>query len=132
MRTVWSFFIALLVSMLASQLVAQQLAIWFRSREEFIAVMALLLLFTIVSIVVFSLVFVVKDAAPRAIDRAALVLGVFAAMAVAAATLFGMSQSAWALPSPYDLKLIAEILPPALIAVAVQWWFVRRRSAKGA
>ena len=126
MKAVWSFFLALLMSTFLSQVVAQQLAVMFHSQEEFIAVMALLLLFAVISIVVLSLVFVVKKAAAVSLNRAVIGLAAFAILTIAAMTIFGMSQSDWTVPSSYDLKLIAEILFPALIVVAVQWWFVRR------
>jgi uncharacterized membrane protein required for colicin V production len=130
MRTVWSFLLALFMSVFLSQIVAQQLAVLFHSSEEFIAVMALLLLFAVICIVVLSLAFVTRHGAAKSLNRASIGLFGFAVLAVAAATIFGMSQSGWALPSPYDLKLIVEILLPALIVVVVQWWFVHRCFAK--
>ena len=130
MRTVWSFLLALVMSVIASQLVAQQLAIMFHSREEFIAVMALLFVFAFICIVALSLVFVTTHGARTSLNRAAIGLSAFALVAIIAATIFGMSQSAWAWPSPYDLKLIAEILFPALVCVVTQWWFVRKRFVK--
>lgn len=132
MRAVWSFFLALLMSVLLSQIVAQQLAVAFHSQEEFIAVMALLLLFAVICVVVLSLVFVTRHGAAASLKAALIGLSGFAVFATAAMTIFGMSQSDWALPSPYDLSLIAEILIPAFVVVAVQWWFVRRRFAKTA
>ncbi len=126
MRAVWSFLLALFVSVLVSQVVAQQLAIMFHSQEEFIAVMALLLLFAVVCLVVFSLVLLGGGGTATSLNRTAIGLALFALLASAAMTVFGMSQSDWTVPSPYDLKLIAEIVLPALVVVAVQWWFVRR------
>ncbi len=126
MRAVWSFLVALFVSVLVSQVVAQQLAIMFHSQEEFIAVMALLLLFAVVCLVAFSIALLAGSGTAKSLNRTAIGLALFALLASAAMTVFGMSQSDWTVPSPYDLKLIAEIIFPALVIIAVQWWFVRR------
>jgi hypothetical protein len=129
MRTFFSFLLALLASLLVSQLVAQALAIQFHSREEFIGVMALLFLFNILSILVLSLVYLLARAlAP--LNRAAVVLLALVVAATVALTVFGMSQSNWAWPGGYDVKLIAEILFPALLVVIVQWALLRRRLIK--
>lgn len=126
MRAVWSFLIALFVSAIVSQAVALQLAIAFHSQEEFIAVMALLLLFAVVCLVVFSVVLLAGGGTGKSLNRTAIGLALFAFLMIAAMTIFGMSQSDWSVPSSYDLQLIAEILIPALLVVAVQWWFIRR------
>ncbi|MBX9712067.1 MAG: hypothetical protein K2X60_13625 [Xanthobacteraceae bacterium] len=132
MRTFFSFLLALLASLFVSQIVAQMLAIQFHSREEFIAVMALLFLFAIVCIVVLSLAYLFGGNGVALLDRVSLVLSGLVVTVTIALTIFGMSQSDWAWPGPYDFKLIAEILFPALLVVAVQWALLRRRRARAA
>lgn len=130
MRTFFSFLLALMASLLVSQFAAQMLAIQFKSREEFIAVMALLFLFATACIVVLALVYLFGRTI-FVLNRAALAMSAFVLTASVALTIFGMSQSAWAWPGEYDLKLIAEFLFPALLVVAVQWALLRRRMARG-
>jgi hypothetical protein len=129
MRTFFSFLLALMASLFVSQIVAQMLAIQFKSREEFIAVMALLFLFAVVCIVILALVYAI-GASVASLNRASLILSGLVIAVTAALTVFGMSQSNWAWPGDYDLKLIAEILFPALLVVAVQWALLHRRIAR--
>lgn len=128
MRTFGSFTWALLLSLILSQVVAQQLAIYFGAREEFIAVMALLMLFALISIVVFAIVFAVSDGqAP--LNRTALALVGVAVASVLAVMLFDVASNGFRQFDRAELQIFTEILFPALIVVLIQWWRVRRRRA---
>lgn len=128
MRTFGSFTWALLLSLILSQIVAQQLAIYFGAREEFIAVMALLMLFALISIVVFAIVFAVSDGqAP--LNRTALALVGVAVASVLTVMLFDVASNGFRQFDRAELQIFTEILFPALIVVLIQWWRVRRRRA---
>ena len=127
MRTFWSFVWAFFLSLMVSQIVAQQLAVYFKAREEFIAVMALLIIFTFVSIAIFAVVFVASKS-PAALGKTAFVLAGFAIASVAAVVLFDIATSGWKQFDANELQLCAEILFPAVIVVVIQWWRVRRRA----
>ncbi|HEY0236047.1 MAG TPA: hypothetical protein VGC86_13480 [Afipia sp.] len=127
MRTFGSFTFALLLSLLLSQTVAQQLAVYFRAREEFIAVMAILIILAFVSIAIFAIVFAVSGK-PVSLDRAAFAIAGIATLCVLAMLLFGAATSGWTLPGAADMQACTELLVPAWIVVAVQWWIVRHRA----
>ncbi len=124
MKTFASFVLALLLSVLVSQFVAQQLAVYFRTREEFIAVTALLVIFALACIAIFAILFHVS-AQVVPIDRAAFAIAGFAVLAVLAVLLYSTVTGGRKLPNAGDLQISAEILFPALIVVAIQWWMVR-------
>jgi hypothetical protein len=115
--------------MFLSQLVAQQLAVAFKAREEFIAVMLFLIVFSLVTIAVLGIVWRVGKT-PHALDMAALVMVAIALAATLGIMLAGMSITAWKPPSLDDWHIAIEMVLPALLAVAVQWWLVRRRRVR--
>lgn len=129
MRTFWSFVWAFFLSLMVSQIVAQQMAVYFKAQEEFIAVIMLLIIFTVVSLAIFAIVFVVGKS-PAALDKTAFILAGIAIASVAAIALFDFATNGWKQLDIKELQLCAEIMTPAVIVVAAQWWVVRRRALR--
>jgi hypothetical protein len=125
MRAFATFALAMFLSMVGAQFVAQMLAIRFGAREEFIAVMVVLGAFAVVSIAILSVVFI-SSGGTRPIDVAAILLVAFAVLPVLGGVLYAMAGNNWSLPAIRDLQVVAETLIPALIAVFIQWFLIRR------
>jgi hypothetical protein len=125
MRAFARFALAMFLSMAVAQIVAQQLAVRFGAREEFILVMVVVGSFAVVSIAVISIAFIAGSGL-YPIDLAAMILAALAVIPTAGGMIYGMSQNSWNAPTLYDFQIVAEILIPALIAVLIQWILVRR------
>lgn len=125
MRTFFWFAIALVLSQVVGQMVAIPLAIQFRTREEFIAVMFALVLFAALNIAVLSFAFVMSDRA-TSIDMAAFVVAAVTVGLVAALIGYAVIVAGVQSLTIYDIHLAIEFLAPALVIVLIQWWLVRR------
>lgn len=131
MRAFATFALAMLLSMLGAQTVAQILAVQFGAREEFILVMVVVGAFAVVSMAVIGVAFVAGSGV-YPIDMAASVSAALAVVPTAGLTLYGMARSNWNMPTVYDMQVVAEILIPTLFAVFIQWFLVRRYRKKHA
>jgi hypothetical protein len=125
MRAFAPFAVALFVSMLVAQFVAHQLAIQFRTRDEIVLVMVVLGGFAVVSIAVLLIAFRGSEDM-RALNVGATIAAAVAILPVLGLLLYEMARNDWTRPSSYDMQICAEILLPALVAVAIQWWLIRR------
>jgi hypothetical protein len=124
MRSLGTLVIAFFVSAFVAGTVQNQLAVTIGSREEFIAVMILLVLSALVAIAAFGIAL----AASRnvaGIDWTALALLVLTAAVVIALAAVG-SDGGFTIGAQ-DVAIVAEIIVPTALMIAIQWWFVRRR-----
>ena len=129
MRTVLVFLSAHILSLLVAIIVGLQLAIYFRSQEEFIAVLMALVIFSLLAIIVFALTYrLTKNV--RALGYTALVLAVAAvvieelpALAEAFAT---RSTNPYLIGSAQDIAVAIEMLVPAFAMLLIHWRLLRR------
>ncbi len=127
MGTVLVFIGVLVVSQLAAMAAGLSLAIHFGAQEEFIAVIMAIILFSIVTLVVFAIAYVLARAG-RVFQIVAVSLAV---LAIGLVALPGAIQ--WiANPSAFtagrdDIPIVLQILLPAWTLILVQWGMVRRR-----
>ena len=132
MGTFFAFFGTLLLSQFVALLAALQLADYFRATEEFIGVMMLLMLLSIVTIVIFAVVYAVARSR-RAFDWLPIVSAVLIVAAIAFLEVFDWFVGRSGKPFDINAKsiqVLLEMLVPALITVLVQWGLVRRRWLK--
>ena len=126
MKSFGTLLLALFVSAFVAGVVQNQLAVALGAREEFIAVMMLFVLTAITVTVVFGIALgVAKTAA--GIDWTALGMMLVAVLGLAVLSVLGAGSISNLAVSRQDAAIIAEILVPTALLIAVQWWFVRRR-----
>jgi len=130
MRTVLTFIGAYLLTLLIALFISIQLADFFRSQEEFIAVLLAQVLFSLIAFAAFALVY--RFAADvRALGFAALGLGVAAVLLEELPALWEMiatrSTNPYTLGTAHDFAITAELLLPAVVLVLVEWRLLRRR-----
>jgi hypothetical protein len=131
MRAFATFAVAWFLSMVMAQIVAQQLAIYFGTRDELILVMFIIGAFAVVSLSVLTMAFI-GGAGVRPIDIAGGIAATLAVLLVCGITLYGMARNNWNLPTRYDMQIIVEIICPSLMVVLIQWWFLRRYRLRNA
>ena len=130
MRTVLNFIGVYLLTLLIALFIAIQLADFFGSQEEFIAVLMAQVLFSLIAIVTFALVYRFAGSvralglAAIGLAAAALLLEELPALVEAIAT---RSTNPYLLGSAQDAAITAELLIPAFILVLMQWRLLRRR-----
>jgi hypothetical protein len=125
MRTSFTFFLALLLSVFVALLVVIPLAIKFRTRDESAGVMAALAIFAVISVTALWIVFV-RSAYVRVIDWAAAI--VVAVVIILVAGLVSAFVFVSGMEVMFDeLEIAVQFVAPALLIVLVQWWMVRRR-----
>src|SRR5262245_54140225 len=114
---------ALLLSLLVAGPVQLQIAVAFNADLEFVLAILILLLVSLVAIA--ALAIALLNGVP-AIDRTALGLASFIVCVTLA---LGVWTFAFArnVDRMRDLGLLVEIAVPALLAILIQWWLVRRR-----
>jgi hypothetical protein len=126
MKSFLTLVLAFFVSSFVAGIVQNQLAVAFGAREEFIAVMMLFVLTAITVTVVFSIALAVAKTV-SGIDWTALVLLILLALAVAVLAAVALVADRRFTVTAQDLHILAEIVVPTAILIAIQWWFVRRR-----
>ena len=137
MRTVLIFVSVYLLSLLAAFIVGIQLADFFRSQEEFIAIMMALIIFSLLAIVAFAIAY--------RLAKTVRLLGIVAiSLAVAAVVLEELpalaeafaqrSTNPFRLAGAQDIAIAAMLLIPAFVMLLIQWPLLRRRwlAARGA
>lgn len=129
MRTIFVFTGAYILSLFVALAIGVQLAIYFRSQDEFIAVLMALIIFSLLAIIVFALTYRLANGA-RTFGYMALALGVAAivieelpALAEAFAT---RSTNPYMVGSAQDLAIAIEMLVPAFAMLLIQWRLLRR------
>jgi len=126
MRTFGTLVLAFFVSTFVAGIVQNQLAVAFGAREEFIAVMMLFILTAITVTVAFGIALAVAKTV-SGIDWTALGLMLLAVLGLAALSVLGAGSIRNLTIGRQDLAIVAEILVPTAILIAIQWWLVRRR-----
>ena len=129
MGTFFVFFGTLLLSQFVAVLAAISLAEYFRSDQEFIAVLFVVPLFAIVAIAVFAIVYKAARSA-RALQTTALVLFaiVLVLLALPSAIAAFTTKSVAALGiGAKDVPILLQLLVSTFIVVLTQWGLVRRR-----
>ena len=130
MRTVLIFVSVYLLSLLAAFIVGIQLADFFRSQEEFIAIMMALIIFSLLAIVAFAIAY--------RLAKTVRLLGVVAiSLAVAAVVLEELpalaeafaqrSTNPFRLAGAQDIAIAAMLLIPGFVMLLIQWPLLRRR-----
>jgi hypothetical protein len=126
MKSFGTLVLAFFVSTFVAGIVQNQLAVAFGAREEFIAVMMLFVLTAITVTVVFGIALAAAKTV-SGIDWTAIALLILALVGLAVMSLLGAGSIRNLTITRQDLAIIAEILVPTAILIAIQWWFVRRR-----
>ena len=126
MRTFGTLVLAFFVSSFVAGIVQNQLAVAFGAREEFIAVMMLFVVTAVTVTVVFGIALAVAKTV-SAIDWTAVALLILAVFGLAVMSVLGAGSIRNLTITKQDLAIVAEILVPTAILIAIQWWFVRRR-----
>jgi hypothetical protein len=126
MRSFGTLVLAFFVSTFVAGIGQNQLAVAFGAREEFIAVMMLFVLTAITVTVVFGIALAVAKTV-SGIDWTALGLLILVVLALVVMSVLGAGSIRNLTITRQDFAIIAEILVPTAILIAIQWWFVRRR-----
>jgi hypothetical protein len=126
MKSVGTLLLALFVSSIVAGIVQNQLAVAFGAREEFIAVMMLFVLTAITVTVAFAIALGIAKTV-SGIDWTALGMVLVAVLGIAVLSVLGAGSISKLTVTRQDLVILAEILVPTAILIAIQWWFVRRR-----
>jgi hypothetical protein len=130
MRTILIFVGVYILSLIAAYTVGIQLADYFFLQEEFIAVLFVLEIYSLVAIVAFAAVYVVARNV-RWLGYTAIVLGVLALIITelpALADAFARRSTNPALVgSAQDKAIAASLLLPASVMLLIQWPLLRRR-----
>jgi hypothetical protein len=126
MKTFGTLVLAFFASAFVAGIVQNQLAVAFGAREEFIAVMMLFVLTAITVTVVFGVALAVAKTV-SGIDWTALGLLVVTVLLLIVLSVLGAGSIQNLRVTAQDLPIIAEILVPTALLIAIQWWFVRRR-----
>lgn len=133
MRKFFTSLFAFLLSGLAGGLVVQELAVLTGATEEYILVFAATVMIIIVVTIGFFLV-QFRAEPVRAVDRMfRWLLAIFAIIVVALAG-WTFSVPAENRATASDLSIVAGLILPGVVAIIVQWLFVRwrlKRSAAG-
>lgn len=124
MKSVGTLVIAFFVSTFVAGIVQNQLAVALGAREEFIGIVSLFLMLAVIAIVAFALALGLARSA-AGIDWTALGLLIATAAVVFGLGLFGSGGKI--VITRQDLPILAEIIIPTALMIAIQWWFVRRR-----
>jgi purine-cytosine permease-like protein len=117
----------MIVSGVVAGTVQVQMAISFRSGEEFIVPSFLLGGTVFVTAALLGLTLAVGGGA-RAIALVA--VAIFAVLVLLLVAIESATQPFPPAPSHQDVVVLAEILMPALLAIVIEWWFVRRHLRK--
>jgi hypothetical protein len=129
MRTVLVFLGVYLLSGFVAFLVGIQLAISFMLREEFIAILLVLELYSVVAIVAFAVVYgVVRD--DRWFAYTALTLAILAIVLTLLPSLVDIARRGAALSGNQDAALLACLILPVMAMLLIQWFLLRRRWLK--
>jgi len=126
MKTFLTLVLAFFVSAFVAGIVQNQLAVAFGAREEFIAVMMLFVVTAVTVTVVFGIALAVAKTV-SGIDWTAVALLVLAVVGLVVMSVLGAGSIRNLTITKQDLAIVAEILVPTAILIAIQWWFVRRR-----
>ena len=126
MRSFGTLVLAFFVSAFVAGIVQNQLAVAFGAREEFIAIMMLFVMTAITVTVVFGIALAVARTA-AGIDWTALGLLALVVLGLGVMAVLGAGSIRNLRIGAQDLPIIAEILVPSAIMIAIQWWLVRRR-----
>jgi len=130
MRTVLTFIGAYLLTLLIALFIAIELADFFRSQEEFIAVLLAQVLFSLIALVTFALAYRFAGHV-RALGLAAIGLGLAAVLLEELPALGEMiatrSTDPYTLGTAHDFAITAELLIPAFALVLVEWRVLRHR-----
>ncbi|MDX8517783.1 hypothetical protein [Mesorhizobium dulcispinae] len=133
MRKFFTSLFAFILSGLAGGLVVQELAVLTGATEEYILVFAATVMIIIVVTVAFFLV-QFRAEPVRAVDRMLWwLLAIFGALLIALAG-WTFSVPAENRATASDLSIVAGLILPGIVAIIVQWLFVRwrlKRSAAG-
>ena len=126
MKSFLTLVLAFFVSSFVAGIVQNQLAVAFGAREEFIAVMMLFVLTAITVTVVFGIALAVAKTV-SGIDWTAVALLILAVLGLVVMSVLGAGSIRNLTITRQDLAIVAEIVVPTAILIAIQWWFVRRR-----
>jgi hypothetical protein len=129
MRGLGSVLLGAIVGGFIAGVAQLQMAIAFQSGEEFIGPMFLLMLIVIFAAFVFAVALIAGGNA-RSLTRAA--LGIFAGIVLLLAFITVAGQPFPPAITQADAIVIAQILIPALLAIAIQWRFAQRYLRKTA
>ena len=123
MRTTLTFIGSHLLSLFVALTVGIILADHFKAREEFIAVIMALILFSWIATIVFVVVYLLA-ARVGMIGYAAAGLAAGAAVLVMLPSFFDSSPNR---ANEQDYALLAELLLPTALMLTIQWAVIRRR-----
>ncbi len=126
MKNVGTLLLAFVISGFVAGIVQNQLAVALGAREEFIAIMMLFILTAITVTVAFGIALAVARTV-AGIDWTALGMMLAAVLGLAVLSVLGAGSISNLTVTRQDLAIIAEILVPTALLIAIQWWFVRRR-----
>ncbi len=130
MRTILIFVGIYLLTLLIALFIGIQLADFFHSQEEFIAVLMAQVLFSLAAIFTFAIVYRLA-ASMRALGLAALGLVIAAVLLEELPALSQMiatrSTDPYTLGTAHDIAIAVELLIPAFVLVLIQWRLLRWR-----
>jgi hypothetical protein len=129
MRGIGTIILAAIVSGFFAGTLQLQFAIWTNAHEEFISVEMAFMLFVLIVAVAFGIaVFTRASAATTEWLTVWLAVSLLIALAGLEGLMLWSEGNARSIPT--DLPLLGEILVPGLLAILIQWWFVRRHIRK--
>ena len=128
MRGFGAIVLSALVAGFIAGTVQLQLAIWYDSHEEFIAAEFGLVLFVMAGVAVYGVALIAGAGRP-AVARIAVAFAGVLVLSVAGLEILSVWDSGPATLAA-DLPTLNEILWPGLLAIVIQWWFVRRHLVK--
>src|SRR4051794_15191428 len=130
MAAAFAFLGIFLTSLIVAELAALSLGDFFGANDEFVVVLAVVAVFTILSGAVFAVCYANLKRA-RALNWVAVLLALVAVVAVAAPGLVrwiaSFSTNPFTVGEEEEVSIAFELAIPALLAVLVQWGLVRRR-----
>lgn len=130
MRTILTFLGAYVVSLVVAFYIGIQLADFFEAQEEFIVVMMVEFLLSLIAIATFSVVYRFAGSV-RALGLAAIGLVVAAVfleeLPALVAVIASRSTNPYLVGTQQDLAIAAELLIPAFVIILIQWRLLRRR-----
>lgn len=129
MRSLATLLLAYVLSVLIAGVVQNQFAVAFKATEEFIVVVLIFVVMSVVSIVAFAIALLAGRAA-KGIDWTAAGLVAVLMLGIAGLVAFGASGGGPLVVTRQDLQIIAEIVVPTILMIVIQWWMVRRRWMK--
>ena len=129
MRGFGTIILAAIVSGFVAGALQLQFAIWTNAHEEFIAVEMAFMLFVLVVAVAFGVAILTRaSAASTEWLTVWLALSLLIAIVGLEGVILWSDGDVRSLPT--DLPLLGEVLVPGLLAILIQWWFVRRHIRK--